>query len=126
MQPAVLSIASERLFSPTRNAVLARAGYRVIPAFSPQSALRILRRHGICAIIIGHCVPAGDCRRLCWEGQRRGIPSIVLDPYEQMGRDRFELHISPLEGPQGFLDVLATLLDSVHVPPAPGQLAHPQ
>jgi hypothetical protein len=110
MQPAILSFARETISSPIRNAVLARAGYSVIPAFSAASALRILRQRHVCAMIIAHCVPDQDCRLLCSEGQRRGVPSVVLDPYEQMGSDRRELHISPLEGPQGFLDALATLI----------------
>jgi hypothetical protein len=110
MQPAILSVARETLASPIRNAVLARAGYIVIPAFSAASALRILHQRHVCAMIIAHCVPGHDCRVLCSEGQRRGVPSVVLDPYEQMGSDWRELHISPLEGPQGFLDALATLI----------------
>jgi hypothetical protein len=61
-------------------------------------------------MIIAHCVLHHDCRLLCSEGHRRGVPSVVLDPYEQMGTDRSELHISPLDGPQGFLDALATLI----------------
>src|SRR5215831_16892300 len=110
MQPAILSIARETLASPIRNAVLARAGYSVIPAFSAASALKILHKRHVCAMIIAHCVPDHDCRLLCTEAHRRGVPSVVLDPYEQMGSDRHELHVSPLEGPQGLLDALASLI----------------
>ena len=110
MQPAILSIARETLASPIRNAVLARAGYSVIPAFSSASALKILCERHVCAMIIAHCVLDQDCRLLCTEAQRRGVPSVVLDPYEQMGSDRHELHISPLDAPQGLLDALATLI----------------
>jgi DNA-binding NtrC family response regulator len=110
MQPAILSIARETPWAPIRNAVLARAGYSVIPAFTAASALRVLRQRHVSAMIISQCVPDQDCRLLCSEGQRRGVPSVVLDPYEQMGSGRRELHISPLEGPQGFLDALATLI----------------
>jgi hypothetical protein len=110
MQPAILSVARETQASPIRNAVLARAGYRVIPACTAASALRILHQRYVSAMMIAHCVPDHDCRLLCSEAQRRGVPLVVLDPYEQMGSYRRELHISPLEGPQGFLDALATLI----------------
>jgi hypothetical protein len=110
MQPAILSIARETLASPIRNAVLARAGYSVIPAFSAAAALKILHQRHVCAIIIAHCVSDRDCRLLCTEAHRRGVPSVVLDPYEQMGSDRQELHISPLDSPQGLLDALASLI----------------
>jgi hypothetical protein len=110
MRPAVLSVSTERVIAPIRNAVLAHAGYCVIPAITAQSALRILRARHVCAMIIANSIAPRDCRMLCWEGQKQGVPSVVLDPYEGVGGGQSELHINPLDGPEGFLDALATVM----------------
>jgi len=114
MRPAVLSIAKERLVSPLRNAVLAHAGYGVIPATSFDSALKILRRRHVCAIVIGQSLESRERRALCMEAHKRGIPSVVLDPYSC--EDDCLLHLNPLDGPEMFLDALASLLQRNHVP----------
>jgi hypothetical protein len=114
MRPAVLSISTERVLAPIRNAVLARAGYGVIPAVTIESALRVLRDRHVCAMVIARSVPAADRRILCSEGTRRGVPSVVLDPYEEVTDSRSELHINPLDGPEAFLEALATLMQRDH------------
>ncbi len=115
MRPAVLSISTERVLAPIRNAVLAHAGYGVIPATTTESALRILRDRHVCAMVIGRSVPAADRRVLCSEGIRRGVPSVVLDPYEEVTDTHSGLHINPLDGPEAFLDALATLVQRDHL-----------
>jgi hypothetical protein len=110
MRPAVLSVSTERVIASIRNAVLAHAGYGVIPATTIESALRILRARHVCAMIIANSIPPLDCRMLCWEGHKLCVPSVVLDFYEGMGGDQSELHINPLDGPEGFLEALATLM----------------
>lgn len=115
MRLAILSISKDRVLAPIRNAVLAHAGYGVIPATSIESALKILRGRHVCAVIVGNSIPASERRMLCSEAQRRGVPSVVLDPYEQVGDDKSELHINPLEGPEVFLDALASLVQRDHV-----------
>jgi hypothetical protein len=114
MRPAVLSISTERGLAPIRNAVLARAGYGVIPAITTEAALRILRDRHVCAMVIAQSVSAADRRVLCSEGIRRGVPSVVLDPYEEVTDNQSGLHINPLEGPEAFLDALATLMQRDH------------
>jgi hypothetical protein len=113
-RPAVLSVSTERELAPIRNAVLAHAGYGVIPATSTQSALNILRGRHVCAIVIARSVPVGDRRLLCFEGSRRGVPSVVLDPYAAVTDARSGLHMNPLEGPEIFLDALAALMHRDH------------
>ncbi len=115
MRPAVLSISSDRVLAPIRNAVLAHAGYGVIPVTNTQSALKVLRDRYVCALIVGHSVSAQDRRELCSEALRHGVPSVVLDPYEHVGADKSELHINPLEGPEVFLDALASIVQRDHV-----------
>jgi DNA-binding NtrC family response regulator len=114
MRPAVLSISTERVVASIRNAVLAHAGYGVIPVTSIESALKILRQRHVCAMIIGQSIPVQERQTLCWEGQRRRVPSVVMDPYEQVADDQSELHINPLDGPEAFLDALATLMQRDH------------
>jgi hypothetical protein len=114
MRPAVLSISMERVLAPIRNAVLARAGYGVIPAITTESALRVLRDRHVCAMVIARSVPAVDRRILCSEGIRRGVPSVVLDPYAEVTDSQSGLHINPLDGPEAFLDALATLMQRNH------------
>lgn len=115
MRPAVLSIARERLLSPLRNAVLAHAGYGVIPATSFDSALKILHRRHVCAIVIGQSLEAREQRALCREAHKLGIASMVLDPDGQTWEDDCPLHVNPLDGPEMFLDALASLLQRDHV-----------
>jgi hypothetical protein len=113
MRPAVLSISAERVLAPIRNAVLAHAGYGVIPVSSVDAALRILRARHVCAIVIANSVPALERRRVCSEGHDRHIPAVVLDPYDQSS-DESELHVNPLDGPEAFLDALAALMQRDH------------
>jgi hypothetical protein len=116
MRPAVLSISAERVLAPIRNAVLAHAGYGVIPVANVEVALSILRVRHVCAIVIANSVPVSDRRRLCAEGHIRRIPSVVLDPYDQLAEDKCELHVNPLDGPEAFLDALASLMQRDHYP----------
>jgi hypothetical protein len=116
MRPAVLSISAEKVLAPIRNAVLAHAGYGVIPASTIESALEILRDRHVCAMVIAHSFPLMDRRKLCSEGHSRKVPSVVLDPYEQVGDEQSALHVNPLDGPEAFLDALASLLLRSHRP----------
>ena len=38
----------------------------------------------------------------------------VLDPYDQRDEDESELHVNPLDGPEAFLDALASLMQRDH------------
>lgn len=114
MRPAVLSISAERVLAPIRNAVLAHAGYGVIPVSSVDSALKVLRDRHVCAIVIANSVPLIDRRRVCSEGHTRHVPSVVLDPYDQIADDQSELHVNPLDGPEVFLEALAALMQRDH------------
>jgi hypothetical protein len=113
-RPAVLSVSTERVLAPIRNAVLAHAGYGVIPVTTTESALQVLRGRHVCAMVIARSVPAGDRRVLCSEGYRYGVPSVVLDPYAEVTDAQSGLHMNPLEGPEVFLDALATLMQRDH------------
>jgi hypothetical protein len=115
MRPAILSISTDGVLAPIRNAVLAHAGYGVIPVTSAASALNVLRARHVCAMIIGNSVSSADRRLLCSEALRHGVPSVVLDPYEQAGEGKSELHINPLEGPEVFLDALASIVQRDHL-----------
>jgi hypothetical protein len=64
--------------------------------------------------VIGNSVRILERRRLCSEGHNKRIPSVVLDPYDQRDEDESELHVNPLDGPEVFLDVLATLMQRDH------------
>ncbi|MGC2694975.1 MAG: hypothetical protein WA738_04210 [Candidatus Angelobacter sp.] len=114
MRPAVLSISAERVLAPIRNAVLAHAGYGVIPVASVDSALKILRARHVCAIVIANSVPISERRRVCSEGHSRHVPTVVMDPYDQSADDQSELHVNPLDGPEAFLDALASLMQRDH------------
>jgi hypothetical protein len=121
MRPAVLSISAERVLAPIRNAVLAHAGYGVIPVSTVDSALKVLRDRHVCAIVIANTISLIDRRRVCSEGHSRRIPSVVLDPYDQVSDDHAELHVNPLDGPEMFLDALASLMQRDHQPCAAGK-----
>jgi len=114
MRPAILSISAERVLAPIRNAVLAHAGYGVIPVPTVDLALQVLRQRHVCAIVIANNVPVKERRLVCSEGQSRHIPSVVLDPYAFTSNDEGELHVNPLDGPEVFLDALATLMQRDH------------
>jgi DNA-binding LacI/PurR family transcriptional regulator len=114
MRPAVLSIAKERLVSPLRNAVLAHAGYGVIPATSFDAALKILKRRRVNAVVIGHSMDKKERRALCSEAHKLGVPAVVMDPYDQSSDDGCGLHVNPLDGPETFLSVMAALVRRKH------------
>lgn len=111
------------MLSPIRNAVLAHAGYGVIPVFTVEAALKILRARHVCAIVIANSVPMTDRRIVCSEGHERHVPSVVLDPYEQSTEDKSEMHVNPLDGPEAFLDALANLMQRDHRPCIAGDAA---
>jgi hypothetical protein len=114
MRPAVLSIARERLVSSVRNAVLAHAGYGVIPATSIDIALDVLRRRHVCAMVVGHSMDLRERRLLCREAHKHGVPAMVLDPYGQPCDDGCEMHMNPLDGPELLLDALESLVRREH------------
>ena len=114
MRPSVLSISAERVLALIRNAVLAHAGYGVIPVSTVEAALGVLRVRHVCAIVIGNSVPIPERRRICSEGHQQHVPSVVLDPYDRSDDDESELHVNPLDGPEAFLDALASLMQRNH------------
>lgn len=61
-------------------------------------------------MIIGHSVGVRDQQQLCAEARKLGVPAVVMDPYEQVPRGGLEVHVNPLDGPEMFLDALATLV----------------
>jgi len=123
MRPSVLSISAEKVLGPIRNAVLAHAGYGVIPATTIESALKILRGRHVCALVIAHSFPLTERRKLCSEAHSRKVPSVVLDPYEHVADEQSALHVNPLDGPEAFLDALASLLTRSHKPCVAGHAA---
>lgn len=90
--------------------MLAHAGYGVIPATSFETALKILRRRRVSAIVIGQSVDQRECRVLCSEAHKLGVPSVIMDPYEQSTNGECEVHVNPLDDPETFLSTLAALL----------------
>jgi hypothetical protein len=113
MRPSVLSVSSElseKVLAPIRNAVLAHAGYGVIPVTTAKAALQALRDRHVCAMIIGHSVSLVDRQMICFEGEIRRVPAVVLDHDEQQTLGQSQLHINPLDGPEAFLEALATLM----------------
>lgn len=110
MRSFILSVSGDRWLTPLRNAVLAHAGYAVIPAYTAEKAIEVLQHRHVSAMVIGHSIALKDRQRLCSEGLKLGIPSVVLDNATH-GRDRTrELHIDPLEGPEIVLEAIATVL----------------
>jgi hypothetical protein len=79
-----------------------------------EAALIILRARHVCAIVIANSVPIPERRRVCSEGHIKRVPSVVLDPYDQRDEDESELHVNPLDGPEVFLDALASLMQRDH------------
>lgn len=114
MRPAVLSIAKERLASPTRNAVMAHAGYGVIPATSITSALDVLRRRHVCAMVVGPSMNEGELHLLCLEAHKHGVPAVVLDPYSQTCDEHCDTYVNPLDGPEKLLNALKSSLRRGH------------
>jgi hypothetical protein len=42
------------------------------------------------------------------------VPTVVLDPYDQIPEIQSEMHVNPLDGPEAFLDALAILMQRDH------------
>ena len=114
MRHAVLSVSEERIVGPIRNTVLAHAGYGVIPAATAKSAMTILSRRHVCLMVIASSVAREDQLLLCSEGRKRGVASVVLDPYAAVNAGEREVHFNPLDGPEAFLKVLAATMVRDH------------
>ena len=110
MRYFILSVSADRESSPLRNTVLAHAGYGVIPANSAGLALDILSNRYVSAMVIANSISAVERRRLCSEGRRLGIPSVVLDQYQVVADHAHEVHVDPLDGPEVVLEALARTL----------------
>jgi DNA-binding NtrC family response regulator len=114
MRHAVLSISEERVAGAIRNTVLAHSGYGVIPASNTREALRILGSRHVCAMVIPSSIPQDDQQMLCTEGKKRGVASVVLDPYGALNSGDREVHFNPLDGPEAFLQVLESAVRRDH------------
>jgi hypothetical protein len=116
MRSLILSVSSDRWLTPIRNAVLAHAGYGVIPSLSAESAMEVLSCRRVSAMVIGQSISPRDRQRLCSEGRRHGVPAVVLDRNLEFSDPRQELHIDPSDGPEAFLDAVAAVLGSLQKP----------
>ena len=106
----ILSISDDVSAAPVRNAVLAHAGYAVIPVRTGSAALEVLASRNVSAVIVSSSLPDYDRLLVCSEARRQGIPCVVLDPYEHMSESGTEMRINPLDGPEVFLKAVATVL----------------
>jgi hypothetical protein len=110
MRSFILSVSGDRWLTPLRNAVLAHAGYAVIPASTAEKALEILLHRHVSAIVIGNSIAVLDRERLCSEGKRRGVPSVILDRGTPACDVSPQTHIDPTEGPEAVLSAIASVL----------------
>ena len=106
----ILSISDDVSAAPVRNAVLAHAGYAVIPVRTGSAALEVLASRNVSAVIVSSSLSDYDRLLVCAEARRQDIPCVVLDPYEHMSESGTEMRINPLDGPEVFLKAVATLL----------------
>ena len=106
----ILSISDDVSAAPVRNAVLAHAGYAVIPVRTGSAALEVLASRNVSAVVVSSSLSDYDRLLVCSEARRQGIPCVVLDPYEHMSESGTEMRINPLDGPEVFLKAVATLL----------------
>jgi len=107
MRLFVLSVSTDRAVGPIRNAVLAHAGYGVIPVASADAALRVLAHTSVAAVVISYSVTPPERQKLCFEARKLNIPTIVLDSSESYAASGRELHVNPLDGPEVLLKTLA-------------------
>jgi hypothetical protein len=114
MRPAILSVSREKVSSPIRNAVLAHAGYGVIPVSNAEDALKILAARHVCGVIISPSISDNERHIICHRSHSLGVPAVVLDPYEMLHEDSAEAHINPLDGPENFLNALDAVLKVNH------------
>jgi hypothetical protein len=114
MRPAILSVSREKVSSPIRNAVLAHAGYGVIPVSTAEAALKILASRHVCGVIISPSVSDNERHIICRRSCSLGVPAVVLDPYEMLHEDSAQAHINPLDGPEVFLHALDAVLKVNH------------
>jgi hypothetical protein len=114
MRPAILSFSREMVLSPIRNAVLAHAGYGVIPVSSADVAMQILGTRHVCGVIIGQSVSDYDRHVICQQARILGVPAVVLDSFEIVEEDAAQAHVNPLDGPENFLNALAELVKINH------------
>jgi hypothetical protein len=80
-----------------------------------DTALDVLRRRHVCAMVVGQSMNLNERRLLCREAHKYGVPTMVLDPYEQPCDDDCEMHLNPLDGPELLLDALELLVRREHI-----------
>lgn len=114
MRPAILSVSREKVSSPIRNAVLAHAGYGVIPVSNAEAALQILASRHICGVIISPSISDNERHLICQHARSLGVPAVVLDPYETLHEDSAQIHVNPLDGPENFLSALDAAIKVNH------------
>jgi hypothetical protein len=116
MRSFILSVSSDRWLTPIRNAVLAHAGYGVIPSLSADSAIDVLSNRRVSALVIGQSISPPDRQRLCSVARRHGVPAVVLERNPEFSDPLREIHIDPGDGPEVFLDAVAMVLASLQKP----------
>lgn len=116
MRSFILSVSSDRWLTPIRNTVLAHAGYGVIPSVSAETAIEVLSNRYVSAMVIGQSVSLRDRQRLCSEGRRQGVRAVVLDRHLRSADSTRELYVDPGDGPEVFLEAVATVVASLRKP----------
>jgi DNA-binding LacI/PurR family transcriptional regulator len=114
MRPAILSVSREKVSSPIRNAVLAHAGYAVIPVSNAEAALRVLDSRHVCGVIISPSISDHERHVICHLARSLHVPAVVLDPFENLDEDLAQAHVNPLDGPEKFLRTLAAVVKVNH------------
>ena len=114
MRSFILSVSADRWLTPIRNAVLAHAGYAVIPALTADSAMQVLVHRHVSAMVIANSIPLRERQLLCSEGRRRGVPAVILDRGEGAPDTAVEMHVDPADGPEVFLGVVAKALEKLN------------
>jgi hypothetical protein len=109
MRSFILSVSADRWLTPIRNALLAHAGYAVIPALTVEAAMEVLLKRRVSAMVIANTVPPRDRHRLSIEGKKRGVPAVILDGGGAPGT-AVEVYVDPSEGPEILLSALARAL----------------
>ena len=117
-RPIVLSVCDSNLLaSALRNAVLARAGYAVIPVSREEQAICYLAQHEIDLVIVGHKFPSAETRRLLRRLRAtKNVPVLTVYAEGPDPRIKSDEQVGALDGPEQLLAAASALIQHRHDP----------
>ena len=112
-QYLLLSVGRDPLLMRTRTALLAEAGYSVMPSFTSRDAFQIFISSAIDLVILCHTIPQEEKSKLIVSMKERNkkTPIVCIHVDGEADGKLVDAYVHSLDGPEALLSCVAEVLD---------------